>query len=140
MTNDSHIISNEFNKYFTNIGPELAKDLPIIVGNPLNYVNICQNSIVVPYITENEVKKVISGLKNSSPGWDDIPPSIFLINVDSYITPLIHLINKSISDGVFPNSLKLAKVIPTNPLFPIIGQFLFYHFFQKCLKKLCTTT
>ena len=111
MTNDSHIISNEFNKYFTNIGPELAKDLPI-VGNPLNYVTICQNSIFVPYITENEVKNVISGLKNSSPGWDDIPPSILKINVDSYITPLTHLINKSISDGVFPNSLKLDKVIP----------------------------
>ena len=110
LTNDSHIISNEFNKYFTNIGPEFAKDLPI-VGNPLNYVNICQNSIFVPYITENEVKNVISGLKNSSPGWDDIPPSILKINVDSYITPLTHLINKSISDGVFPNSLKLAKVI-----------------------------
>ena len=111
MTNDSHIISNEFNKYCTNIGPELAKDLPI-VGNPLNYVTICQNSIFVPHITENEVKNVISGLKNSSPGWDDIPPSILKINVDSYVSPLTHLIKKSISDGVFPNSLKLAKVIP----------------------------
>ena len=55
LTNDSHIISNEFNKYFTNIGPELAKDLPI-VGNPLNYVTICQNSIFVLHITENELK------------------------------------------------------------------------------------
>ena len=144
MTNDSHIISNEFNKYFTNIGPELAKDLPI-VGNPLNYVNICQNSIFVPYITENEVKNVISGLKNSSPGWDDIPPSILKINVDSYITPLTHLINKSISDGVFQillNWLQLFQYsnLATNPLFPIIGQFRFYHFFQNFLKKLCTTT
>ena len=75
MTNDSHIISNEFNKYFTNIGPELAQDL-LNVDNSLNYVTICQNSIFVPHITENEVKNVISGLKNSSPGWDDIPSSI----------------------------------------------------------------
>ena len=58
MTNDSHKISNEFNKYFTNIAPELAKDLPI-VGNPLKF-------IFVPHITENEVKNVISGLNNSS--------------------------------------------------------------------------
>ena len=90
----------------TNIGPELAKDLSI-VDNPLNYVTLSQNSIFVLHITENEVKNVISGLKNS-----DIPPFILKINVDSYVSPLTHLINKSISDGVFPNSLKLVKVIP----------------------------
>ena len=56
LTNDLYIISNKFNKYFTNIGPELVKDLPI-VGNSLNYVTISQSSIFSPHITENEVKK-----------------------------------------------------------------------------------
>ena len=55
LTNDSHIISNEFNKYFTNIGHELTKHLPI-VGNPLNYIALSPNFIFVPHITENEVK------------------------------------------------------------------------------------
>ena len=32
--------------------------------------------------------------------------------VNSYIKPLSYLINKSISDGIFPTELKLAKVIP----------------------------
>ena len=139
MTNDLHKISNEFNRYFANIGPELAKDLPII-GNPLNYVTISQNSIIVPHITEKEVKNVISGLKNSSSGWDDIPPSTLKINVDSYVTPLTHLINKSISHGDFPNSLKLAKVIQ---IFKS-GNKSFISNYRPIsillLKKLCTTT
>ena len=122
----------------------MAKDLPI-VGNPLNYVTICQNSIFVPYITENEVRNVISGLKNSFPGWDDIPSSILKINVVSYSIPLTHLINKSISDGVFPNSLKLAKVIPIfksgdKSIISNYRPISILPFFKKKLKKLCTTT
>ena len=57
------MIRNEFNKYATNIGPELGKHLPI-VGNPLNYVTLSQNYICVPYITENEVKNVINNNNN----------------------------------------------------------------------------
>ena len=36
----------------------------------------------------------------------------FKKNVDLYVTPLPNLRNKSIADGVFPNYLKLAKLIP----------------------------
>ena len=39
LTYDSHIRSNEFNNYFTNIGPELAKYITI-VSNTLYYVTI----------------------------------------------------------------------------------------------------
>ena len=63
--------------YFTNIGPELAKNITII-SNPLNYVTISQNSIFIHHITENEVKHVISGPKNSSPGWGRYPTLHFI--------------------------------------------------------------
>ena len=49
----SHIISNKFNKYMTNIWTGLAKHIPI-VGNTLNYVTISINYICIRYITENE--------------------------------------------------------------------------------------
>ena len=51
LTYDSHIISNKFNNYFTNIGPELTKHITI-VGNPLNYVTISQNSNFIHHIIE----------------------------------------------------------------------------------------
>ena len=39
-------------------------------------------------------------LKNSIPGWDNIP------------TLIAKLINQSVIEGVFPDELKLANVIP----------------------------
>ena len=122
----------------------MAKNITII-SNPLNYVTISQNSVFIHHITENEVKHVISGLKNSYPGWDDIPPYILKINVDLYATPLTYLINKSIADGVFPNSLKLAKVIPIyksedRSLISNYRPISILPFFPKFLKKLCITT
>ena len=54
----------------------------------------------------------MKSLKNSSAGYDGIPASIAKQLINSYIKPLSYLINKSISDGIFPTELKLAKVIP----------------------------
>ena len=42
--------------------------------NPLSYVSTC--SIYIPLITEDQRRKLILSLKNSSAGWDVIPASI----------------------------------------------------------------
>ena len=59
-----------------------------------------------------EVKHIISSLRNSSPGWDQIPTFVAQQCVDSYVVPLTYIINKSFSDGIFPSELKLARVVP----------------------------
>ena len=59
-----------------------------------------------------EVERVISSLKNSSAGWDEIPTFVAKTCVNSYLTPLTYLINKSFTDGIFPVELKLARVVP----------------------------
>ena len=59
-----------------------------------------------------EVVNVINSLNNSSPGWDGIPSRLAKRVLHSYIKPLTLLINKSFCDGIFPDELKLAKVIP----------------------------
>ena len=33
-------------------------------------------------------------------------------SIDSYIEPLTCLINRSFADGIFPNELKLARIVP----------------------------
>ena len=51
-------------------------------------------------------------MKNSSPGWDEISPHIVKMTSSIFIKPLLHICNLSILHGVFPNELKVAKVIP----------------------------
>ena len=55
--------------------------------------------------------KVIHSLNNSSSGWDEIPTFLVKKCVDSFIEPLTYLENSSISEGIFPSELKLARVV-----------------------------
>ena len=51
-------------------------------------------------------------LKNSSAGWDHFPAIVAKRCINGYITPLTHVINLSLIQGVFPSELKLARVVP----------------------------
>ena len=92
------------------IGPNLASDI-INTYNPIEYVNDTLNSISIPTITESEVTDTILSLKNSSAGYDEIPAQILKQNIILYIKHLTHLMNSSINKGIFPDELKIAKVI-----------------------------
>ena len=64
-------------------------------------------------VRENQVTKAIKSLKGkSSSGIDFISPQVIKMSVDIITTPLCHIINSSISEGVFPNSWKVGKIIP----------------------------
>ena len=80
--------------------------------NPLNYLNPTMKSMFIPYISEYEIMEIIKALKNSSPGYDNIPASIAKQCIQHYIKPLTYLTNSSFECGIFPNELKFAKVIP----------------------------
>ena len=67
----------------------------------------------MPYVEENEIIEIVYQLKESSPGWDSIPASVAKATIQSYIKPLTSLINSSFENGLFPDELKLTKVIPT---------------------------
>ena len=92
-TNVSKIV-NEFNNFFVSVGDDLTKNIKCSV-NPLSYVNTLNNSIVVPEISTAEVTNVIISLKESSPGWDNIPAFILKQCMDCFVNPLTHIINRS---------------------------------------------
>ena len=77
---DSKIIANEFNHFFTSIGPELADKITCSV-DPISYVDTIVNSIVISYM---DVKNTILSLENSSPGYDEFPAFIVLIIMSSH--------------------------------------------------------
>lgn len=80
----------------------------MFLDRKLKYVNFN-----VEHITAFEVKKIIDKLDvHKSTGLDGIGPNILRYCGD-YITPAVaFIINKSIENGIFPDSLKEAFVIP----------------------------
>ena len=73
----------------------------------------CTFSIIV--CSENvtiQLRSLIHGLKNSLSGWHGLSAYIGKQCVEGFIAPLTHIINMSITQGIFPDELKLARVIP----------------------------
>ena len=64
-------------------------------------------------VTEVEIKWHIGKLKiKSSAGNDGISNSLLKLAIDSLLAPLAYLVNLSFKQGVFPNDLKVARVVP----------------------------
>ena len=110
---DKQTIANKFNAFYVNIGPTLARNIPSGNCEPINYIEKgIANSIFIRPVNENEVVAILKDMKNSSPGWDCISPKIVKQTYRYFLEPLVHVTNMSILHGVFPDELKIAKVIP----------------------------
>ena len=107
IVTESVDIANGFNDIFVSIVPQLAHKISCMV-NPKSYIV----SIVFPEISCDEVKYIIQSQKKSSTGWDEIPTSVAKKCVELFITIFTFQLNTSSRDGVFPNGLKLARVVP----------------------------
>ena len=70
------------------------------------------NNDIVTDNTTNELKNVIIKLKESGDGYDDISAKIIKYVSDYITVPLLYTLNLSLTQGIFPNELKKAKVIP----------------------------
>ena len=104
---DKQTIANKFNAFYVNIY------IPSGNYEPINYIKKgIANSTFIRPVNENEVVAILKDMKNSSPGWDCISPKIVKQTYRYFLEPLVHVTNMSILHGVFPDELKIAKVIP----------------------------
>ena len=113
ISTDKIRIAESFNKFFTNIGPNLADKIPKDNRSPNIYLkNRVVESMVVTPVAEDEVESIIKTLKDGSAGWDAISSKIVKKTYRSFISPLVHVMNLSILNGVFPSEMKIARVVP----------------------------
>ena len=108
---DKDRISQCFNKYFSCVGSDLAskitncgnwgKYLPPRVNNRFNF-NPCSAA---------EIIKIVKSLKSDSAGHDNIPTYVFKDNIDVLAPVIAFICNLSLSTGVFPSQLSIAKII-----------------------------
>ena len=139
---DAHAISNGFNEYFVNVGPHLAKQIPKDSADFRNFLpESSLNSIYIKPASTCEVNKIINELRHGSPGWDNFTAKSLKCVSEYMIDVLTYVCNLSLSEGVFPNELKLAKIIPiykaNDPsLFSNYRPISLLSIFSKILEKL----
>jgi len=102
--------------FFVGTGSNLAKNIPSVEGNNREFFNsvLTQtgNSIFLQLVVPQEIVEIVSAFKgNKSPGFDDISPLIIKTVISFIAEPLAAVINTSFSQDMFPDTLKLAKVI-----------------------------
>ena len=101
-----------FNNYFSKVGSKLDSEVPVNNIDPLSFVNRQSNSFAYLPTDASEIISIVSSMKPSGSNVKVIPSFIFK-KIMSFTAPVIaSLINASVSVGVFPDVLKVARVIP----------------------------
>lgn len=111
---DPYEIANGFNNFFINAGPSLAANIPFCEGNVCDYLCDKQaNSMYLTPISELEVLNVVKSLSNkTSMDHNGISMDIIKKVISNIAKPFTYICNKSFLDGCFPDSMKIARVIP----------------------------
>ena len=108
-------IANEVNDAFVNVGPNTGKDVPNVPSlSPEHFLGKNSNpfNFIIAHISNEEVIEIIKSIQNKATGPSIIPLKLLHIVADLIVFPLCHVIDMSFSKGVFPEKLKLVKVIP----------------------------
>merc|ERR1712240_931651 len=81
------------------------------VGADINNRAKKKNSLYVK-TSEFEIHKIIKSLKNTnSTGFDDFSTKLIKLSISLLAPTLVKLFNHSIQSGLYPNLLKIVKVI-----------------------------
>ncbi len=113
-TSDVEKISNAFCKYFSSIGKDLASSIPTSNAIPTSYLNDRNpGSLFLAPTTPEEICKILYKTKSkSSLGPDNISTKLLKDIGPPICVPVSILVNMSISQGIVPDNMKIAKVIP----------------------------
>ena len=107
-------IANLINKHFTTIGPKLNNLIPssnqIATDNIQNPLNL---TFSLAKISENKTLRILQSLKKkTSCSFDGLSNKLIKGIALGIYKPLTKVINKSIEEGICPQNMKIAKIIP----------------------------
>ena len=127
-----------FNSFFVNVSHKINHDIPRTRKSPLDYMPTANDkSFFVSPVTPDKIEIIIGSLKNSkSSGLYSKPTKLLKILSSDIAIPLSGNVNESFAKGVFPDKLKVAKVIALHKknaliILQTIGQSLFCQFLVK---------
>ena len=108
-------IANHFNNYFCGIGKSLADQIKDSCNkDPSHFLrNRIPESIFIAPTYPQEIERIISSLPNSSSSGPESFSSFFIKTASTVLaSPLSFIFNCCIENGIFPELLKISKVIP----------------------------
>lgn len=135
-------VAEEFNDFFVNVGLNLARD--IVEPKEKNGLDeLIENNLQSLYlseVSESEVRGTVLNYKSKrSQDCNNIDMSLVKETIEEIIKPLTHICNVSFRTGIFPDQMKVAKVIPLfkagNKNDQIIDLYHFFHSFLKYWKN-----
>ena len=115
MTSDPTSIANKFNTFFAEIGVRLSENVNNI--HNIHFTDYLLNPSMYNYtfelITEETTMEILNNLKpKPSCGYDGISTKLLKTFKLEICKSLTLIINQTLPTGIFPDSLKVAKVIP----------------------------
>ena len=116
ISNPNEIVET-INDFFVNVGPNTEKSIPRNpIVNPDKYLLNKNNNNQIDFFIDNtsndEIMIIINQLENKTTGPNSIPVNLLKLIADIIIEPLCDIIRNSFSSGIFPDALKICKVIP----------------------------
>ena len=114
IISDKAMISEKFNNFFfINIGPTLAKKIPSQIISPLQFMGErVFGSLFLEPVYPGEIDMIFKNLKHSVPRHDEITTAVLQLALPAIRTPLVHVMNLSLAEGIFPDELKITNVLP----------------------------
>ena len=111
--NDAQSIADKFNEYYVNVGPSLASKIPEGDISYRSYLSEVAITLGGNSLTEDEFDEAFKALKsNKSPGSGGLHVNIIKAVCSLIKQPLKKIFDSSLSLGIFPDSMKIAKVTP----------------------------
>jgi tetrahydromethanopterin S-methyltransferase subunit G len=112
---DKKEIANFFNIFFRNVGPTYSANIPL--HQDKNIESYLKERITFSFkfhtVDEETIIKIIEKLKPKHTQDYDKISTILLKRISHIIaTPLTLIINQSLATGIFPDKLKISKIIP----------------------------
>ena len=109
LNENREVIAKSFNKYFVNIGPDLASNIKEPYMKFLN--NPTSSRFSFEHVDENTVSKIIDHLSTKkSYGVDELSTHLIKSIKSIGLSSLTITINQSLVTGICPNKLKIALV------------------------------
>ena len=116
IVEQSKEIANSLANHFANIGKTLSDKLPQPKNSINSYINkipTCPSSMYLNPTCSLEIDDIIRNMQNKkSSGYDNISNQMLKWLRPVITRPLSLIFNMSLEQGIFPNNMKIAEIVP----------------------------